>query len=82
MDLLLRAAAVKGDLRVVVAGDGPNASGWRTSRTSRPRRPPRFAGRWTSTLVDLYADFFAVYYAPVDEDYGLSPTRRSLEAGE
>ena len=62
-------------MRVVIAGDGPTASGSSGSRTgtgSNGRATSPAACR-EAELADLYARCRAVYYAPVDEDYGMVP---------
>lgn len=70
IDLLLEAAAQVPDVRVVVAGDGPDRE--RLEKIANGR--VEFAGRVSDDqLADLYARCRAVYYAPVNEDYGLVP---------
>jgi glycosyltransferase involved in cell wall biosynthesis len=70
IDLLIEAAARVPDLRVVVAGDGPDRE--RLEGLSNGR--VEFVGRVSDDeLADLYARCRAVYYAPVNEDYGLVP---------
>jgi glycosyltransferase involved in cell wall biosynthesis len=70
IDLLLEAAALAPDVRVVVAGDGPD----RERLESLAKGRVEFAGRVSDEeLADLYARCRAVYYAPVNEDYGLVP---------
>ena len=75
IDLLLEAAALDGRLEVVVAGDGPDRE--RLESLARERRldgRARFAGRVSpDELADLYGRCLAVYYAPVDEDFGMVP---------
>jgi glycosyltransferase involved in cell wall biosynthesis len=75
IDLLLEAAALDPTLRVVIAGDGPDRE--RLEGIARDRGldgRATFAGRVTDEeLADLYARCLGVYYAPVDEDYGLVP---------
>jgi glycosyltransferase involved in cell wall biosynthesis len=75
IDLLLEAAALDPSLEVVVAGDGPDRG--RLEALARERGldgRARFAGRVSEDeLVDLYGRCLAVYYAPVDEDYGMVP---------
>jgi glycosyltransferase involved in cell wall biosynthesis len=75
IDLLLEAAALEPTLEVVVAGDGPDRQ--RLESLARERRLDgrvRFEGRVTAErLADLYARCAAVYYAPVDEDFGMGP---------
>ncbi|MDQ3876474.1 MAG: glycosyltransferase family 4 protein [Actinomycetota bacterium] len=75
VDLLLEALALDGRLRCVVAGDGPDRA-----RLEELARRHRLDGRATflgrvdeETLAGLYARCLAVYYAPIDEDYGMVP---------
>ena len=80
VDLLLEAAALNGDVQVVVAGDGPDRE--RLEQLAAQRRLDgrvRFTGRVDDReLVDLYAECLAVY-APIDEDLGLVPYEAFLE---
>jgi glycosyltransferase involved in cell wall biosynthesis len=70
IDLLLEAAARVPDVRVVVAGDGPD----RERLEGLANGSVEFVGRVSDEeLADLYARCRAVYYAPVNEDYGLVP---------
>jgi glycosyltransferase involved in cell wall biosynthesis len=59
----------------VIAGDGPDRG--RLEQLARDRGldgRAQFAGRvGDAELADLYARCLGVYYAPVDEDYGLVP---------
>jgi glycosyltransferase involved in cell wall biosynthesis len=75
VDLLLEAAAADGSLRLVVAGEGPDRS--RLEQLAHDRGLDgrvEFAGRvGEDELADLYARCLAVYYAPVDEDFGMVP---------
>jgi len=75
VDLLLDALAAEPELRCVVAGDGPDRA--RLEELARRHGLDgrvRFAGRVDrKELADLYARCLAVYYAPVDEDYGMVP---------
>jgi glycosyltransferase involved in cell wall biosynthesis len=58
------------DLRVVIAGDGPD----RERLQALANGSVEFVGRVSDEeLADLYARCRAVYYAPVNEDYGLVP---------
>jgi glycosyltransferase involved in cell wall biosynthesis len=69
IDLLIQAAA-REKLDVVVAGEGPD----RERLESLADGNVRFAGRVSEEqLADLYARCRAVYYAPVDEDFGMVP---------
>jgi glycosyltransferase involved in cell wall biosynthesis len=75
VDLLIEAAALESDLRVVVAGEGPDRR--RLERLSGQRRLDgrvTFAGRVTDAeLAELYSRCQAVFYAPFDEDFGFVP---------
>lgn len=75
VDLLLEAAALDPSLEVVIAGDGPDRS--RLEELARARGldgRARFLGRVSEDeLADLYARCLAVFYAPVDEDFGMVP---------
>jgi glycosyltransferase involved in cell wall biosynthesis len=75
IDLLIEAAAQTPGLRVVIAGDGPDRE--RLEQLARERGVDgrtTFTGRVSDAeLADLYARCLGVYYAPVDEDYGLVP---------
>ena len=75
VDLLLEAAAADGDLRVVIAGEGPDRP-----RLEELAGSHRLDGRVTFTgrldddaLADQYAKCLAVFYAPIDEDMGFVP---------
>jgi glycosyltransferase involved in cell wall biosynthesis len=69
IDLLIDAAR-QGGFPVVIAGDGPD----RERLESHADGSVRFAGRVSEEeLADLYARCLAVYYAPVDEDFGMVP---------
>jgi len=75
VDLLLEAAAADSTLRLVVAGEGPDRR--RLEELARARRLDgrvRFAGRVAEDeLAELYGRCLAVYYAPIDEDFGMVP---------
>jgi glycosyltransferase involved in cell wall biosynthesis len=75
IDLLLEAAALDSTLELVIAGDGPDRKrleGLAHDRGLDGRA--RFAGRVSEDeLADLYGRCLAVYYAPVDEDFGMVP---------
>jgi glycosyltransferase involved in cell wall biosynthesis len=75
LDLMLEAAAKEPSLRFVVAGEGPDRE--RLEELARHRGLDgrvTFAGRVSADeLADLYARCLAVYYAPVDEDFGMVP---------
>jgi glycosyltransferase involved in cell wall biosynthesis len=82
VDLLLEAAATGDELRVVVAGDGPDRARLEAlARDLGLDGRVTFAGRvGDDHLTDLYARCLAVYYAPVDEDYGLVAYEALLSA--
>ena len=75
IDLLLEAAALDPALRVVVVSDGPDRA--RLEEVARGRGVNgrvEFRGRVSGEeLANLYARCLAVYYAPVDEDFGMGP---------
>jgi glycosyltransferase involved in cell wall biosynthesis len=69
IDLLIEAAARQG-VDVVVSGEGPDRERLEGLANGRVR----FTGRVSETeLADLYARCRAVFYAPVDEDFGMVP---------
>jgi glycosyltransferase involved in cell wall biosynthesis len=74
-ELLLEALATDPSLRCVIVGDGPDRN--RLEELARQRGlngRARFAGRVDEEeLAGLYARCLAVYYAPVDEDFGMVP---------
>jgi len=80
IDLLLEAAALDTTLEVVIAGEGPDRQ--RLEELARDRGldgRARFAGRVSEEeLADLYGRCLAVYYAPVDEDFGMVPLEAFL----
>jgi glycosyltransferase involved in cell wall biosynthesis len=80
IDLLIEAAARDGSLEIVIAGDGPDRQ--RLERLAQDRGlngRARFLGRIPDDeLARLYARCLAVYYAPVDEDYGMVPLEAFL----
>jgi glycosyltransferase involved in cell wall biosynthesis len=74
-DLLLEALAVEPGLRCVIVGDGPDR-GRLEELAERHGLDGRasFAGRVDADeLAGLYSRCLAVYYAPVDEDFGMVP---------
>jgi glycosyltransferase involved in cell wall biosynthesis len=69
IDLLI-AAAAKRDVDLVISGEGPDRE--RLEQLANGR--VRFTGRVSEAeLADLYARCRAVFYAPVDEDFGMVP---------
>jgi glycosyltransferase involved in cell wall biosynthesis len=80
VDLLLEAARRDESLRVVVAGDGPER-GRLEGLAKAVNGRVTFAGRVSEDeLADLYGRCLAVYYAPVDEDFGMVPYEAFLSA--
>ena len=75
IDLLIEAAALDPGLRVVITGEGPDRG--RLEGLARERGlngRVEFAGLADEAeLASLYARCLAVYYAPVDEDFGMVP---------
>ncbi|HEY7207778.1 MAG TPA: glycosyltransferase family 4 protein [Gaiellaceae bacterium] len=74
-DLLLEAMAADESLSCVIVGDGPDRERLEgLARNHGLNGRVRFAGRVDEAeLAGLYADCLAVYYAPVDEDFGMVP---------
>ena len=76
IDLLIQAAAKQG-VDVVVSGEGPDRA--RLEQLANGR--VTFTGRVSEAeLADLYARCRAVFYAPVDEDFGMVPFEAFLAA--
>ena len=75
IDLLVEAVALDPSLRAVVVSDGPDRE--RLETMARERRLDgrvEFRGRVSADeLAGLYARCLAVFYAPVDEDFGMGP---------
>jgi glycosyltransferase involved in cell wall biosynthesis len=73
IDLLIEAVQSSPALRAVVAGEGPDRERLERLASGLNGRI-EFTGRVDDEqLVDLYARCLAVYYAPVDEDFGMVP---------
>ena len=75
IDLLLEAAALEPAVVVVVASDGPDRERLETIAHERGLDGRvRFEGRvGEERLAELYATCSSVFYAPVDEDFGMGP---------
>ena len=75
VDLMLEALSADTTLRGVVAGDGPDRARLQDLATRKGLDGRvTFSGRVDDAeLADLYARCLAVYYAPVDEDFGMVP---------
>ena len=73
IDLLIEAAHLEPGLRVVIVGEGPDRQRLEQVAGTLNGRI-EFTGRVDDErLADLYARCLAVYYAPVDEDFGMVP---------
>jgi glycosyltransferase involved in cell wall biosynthesis len=74
-ELLLDAMAADSTLRCVIVGDGPDRERLEgVARRHGLDGRAHFAGRVDEEeLAGLYARCLAVYYAPVDEDFGMVP---------
>src|SRR5436190_2691261 len=74
-DLLLEALAADASLRCVIVGDGPDRERLEdVARRHGLDGRARFTGRVEDEeLAELYGRCLAVYYAPVDEDFGMVP---------
>jgi glycosyltransferase involved in cell wall biosynthesis len=74
-ELLLEALAAEPTLQCVIVGDGPDRARLEDlSRRHGLNGRARFTGRIDEEeLAALYARCLAVYYAPVDEDFGMVP---------
>ena len=82
LDLLLEALALDPSLEAVIASDGPDRE--RLEELARSRGlngRARFEGRVSAErLAELYATCSSVFYAPVDEDFGMGPYEAFLSA--
>ena len=73
IDLLIEAAKLEASLRVVVVGEGPDSERLQSLARGLDGRV-EFTGRVDDKrLVELYARCLGVFYAPVDEDFGMVP---------
>ena len=73
IDLLIEAAKLDPSLRIVITGEGPDRERLEGLARGLDGRV-EFTGRVDDeTLADLYARCLAVYYAPIDEDFGMVP---------
>ena len=73
IDLLIEAVKREPSLRVVVTGEGPDRERLE-SLASGLNGQVEFVGRVDDErLADLYARSLAVFYAPLDEDFGMVP---------
>jgi glycosyltransferase involved in cell wall biosynthesis len=73
IDLLIEAAKRESSLRIVITGEGPDRDRLEQLAAGLNGQV-RFVGRVDDEeLADLYARSLAVYYAPIDEDFGMVP---------
>jgi glycosyltransferase involved in cell wall biosynthesis len=73
IDLLIEAVKRDPSLRAVITGEGPDRDRLERLATGLNGQV-RFAGRVDDEeLADLYARSLAVFYAPLDEDFGMVP---------
>jgi glycosyltransferase involved in cell wall biosynthesis len=82
IELLLEAAAGDPELRLVVTGEGPERERLQelAHRLGLDGRAT-FSGRVSEEeLASLYGSCLGVYYAPVDEDFGMVPYEAFLSA--
>jgi len=75
IDLLLEAATHEPELDLVIVGEGPDRERLEALSVSRGLDGRvRFAGNVSeATLAEFYATCRVVYYAPIDEDFGMVP---------
>jgi glycosyltransferase involved in cell wall biosynthesis len=72
-DLLVEAAKRDRSLRIVIAGEGPDRDRLEQLAAGLDGQV-EFTGRVDDErLADLYAHSLAVFYAPLDEDFGMVP---------
>ena len=80
IDLLIEAALAEPGLRLVITGEGPDRARLEQLAVPLDGRV-EFTGRVdTETLAELYGRCLGVYYAPLDEDYGMVPYEAFLSA--
>ena len=73
IDLLIEAAKRESSLRIVITGEGPDRDRLE-SLAAGLNGQVEFVGRVDGErLADLYSRSLAVYYAPLDEDFGMVP---------
>jgi glycosyltransferase involved in cell wall biosynthesis len=73
IDLLIEAAKAEPSLRLVIVGEGPDRERLEQLAATVNGRI-EFTGRIDGDrLADLYSRCLALYYAPIDEDYGIAP---------
>ena len=82
VDLLIRALAQLGNGRAVIAGTGPDLDQLKNlARSCGVGERVEFTGYVDDgRAVELYANARAVFYAPVDEDYGFAAVEALMSA--
>jgi glycosyltransferase involved in cell wall biosynthesis len=82
VDLLIRALAQLKNGRAIIAGTGPDLDQLKNlARSCSVGERVEFAGYVSDErAVDLYANARAVFYAPVDEDYGFTAVEALMSA--
>ncbi len=82
VDLLLHALAKTRQGRVIIAGSGPELHALKTlARLLRVNDRVDFTGYVSDArVIDLYAHARAVFYAPLDEDYGYATIEAFMSA--
>jgi glycosyltransferase involved in cell wall biosynthesis len=82
VDLLLHALAQISNARAIIVGGGPEANSLRQlASTLGIGERVRFGGQVDDeTLIDLYAHARAVFFGPIDEDYGLVTVEAFMSA--
>ena len=82
VDLLLQALAGLKNGRAIIAGTGPELSNLQNlARACHLTGRVEFAGYVDDArAIDLYANARAVFYAPVDEDYGFATVEALMSA--
>jgi glycosyltransferase involved in cell wall biosynthesis len=82
VDLLIRAVRENKTARVIIAGAGPDARGLQNlAHALGVADRVEFAGFVDDArLIELYANARAVYYAPLDEDYGFATVEAFFSA--
>jgi glycosyltransferase involved in cell wall biosynthesis len=73
IDLLIEAAKLEPGLRVVITGDGPDRARLEGLAAGLNGQIELVGRVDDERLADLYSRCLAVYYAPIDEDFGMVP---------
>jgi glycosyltransferase involved in cell wall biosynthesis len=73
IDLLIEAARIDPSVRVVITGEGPDLERLQGLAAGMNGQIEIIGRVEPNRLADLYARCLAVFYAPVDEDFGMVP---------